>query len=53
MAFPAYIAYDEPYYKLHLGDFLDKPNAEKALQEVKRAGFPDAWIISAKVNGKQ
>jgi hypothetical protein len=45
----AYIAFAEPYYKLHLGNFANREQAEAGLQRVKRAGFADAWIVRSRV----
>ncbi len=45
----AYIAYAEPYYKLHLGDFTSREKAEQGLQKIKRAGYADAWIVRSKI----
>ncbi|MBN2036834.1 MAG: SPOR domain-containing protein [Chitinispirillaceae bacterium] len=39
------IVYHSPYYKLMVGDFSNRPDAEKALAQVKKLGYNDAWIV--------
>lgn len=42
--YPVNILYFAPYYKLMVGQFVSRTEAEKALFDVKGAGYPDAWI---------
>ena len=44
-----YIDYDKPYYKVYVGDYIKRKHAEKALNEIKQSGYPDAWIVKSKV----
>ncbi|MBD3421206.1 MAG: hypothetical protein GF398_13905 [Chitinivibrionales bacterium] len=44
-----YISYNAPYYKLFVGDFKHKANAQKELNALREEGYPDAWIVSTKV----
>lgn len=53
MRYPAYISYDEPYYRLHVGDFTTRKDAEAALSKIKKAGYQDAWIVGAKIFVRQ
>ena len=43
---PVFIVFIEPYYKLWVGDFNTKAQAEEILPEVKRNGYKDAWIVN-------
>jgi septal ring-binding cell division protein DamX len=45
-----YIDYIEPYYKVCVGDYIDRSEAEKALSTLKSKGYYDAWIIKSKVS---
>ena len=44
-----YIVYQEPYFKVRLGDFRTKLNALKYQQEIF-VDYPQAFIVSDKVN---
>ncbi len=44
-----YIIFDEPYYKVYVGDYKTRRDAESALNEIKQSGYPDAWIVKSKV----
>ena len=44
-----YVDYDKPYYKVYVGDYIKRKHAEKALNEIKQSGYPDAWIVKSKV----
>ena len=44
-----YLDYEAPYYKLRLGNFVDKEKADELKNSVKADGFPDAWVIQTKV----
>ena len=44
-----YIDYDKPYYKVYVGDYINRKDAEKALNIIKQSGYPDAWIVKSKV----
>lgn len=45
---PMSIAFEAPYYKLLAGDFLQRADAEAALQKVKKLGFQDAWVVTTR-----
>ncbi len=40
-----YVVYDAPYYKVRLGNFLERPAANQLLHRVVGLGFKDAWIV--------
>jgi septal ring-binding cell division protein DamX len=50
VAYPARIIHVPPYYKLYVGEFTTRADAEKALFEVKGAGYPGAWIVKDTLN---
>lgn len=45
----AYVTFSEPYYKLRVGDFRSRLDAEAFLQEVITT-FPNAYIVQDMVN---
>jgi len=46
---PAYITFNEPYYRVRVGDFRMRINAIRFLQRIKRQ-YPLAWEIQDEVN---
>jgi len=42
---PVYIRYMPPYYKMLVGDFVDRVEAREALYEIKGLGYEDAWVM--------
>lgn len=42
---PVYLDYEVPYYKLRVGSFADRDQAEDYLQQVRMAGYNDAWVV--------
>ncbi|MCD8529031.1 MAG: SPOR domain-containing protein [Chitinophagales bacterium] len=46
--FQGYVIYDQPYYKLRMGDFTTRLEARKYLDEIITA-FPTAFIVADKV----
>ncbi len=48
--FPTYIVFVEPYYKLHVGDFKSRADADAALERIKKAGYSEAWIVRSSVH---
>jgi hypothetical protein len=44
-----YIDFDKPYYKMYVGNYTSRKDAEKALSMIKESGYPDAWIVKSKV----
>lgn len=45
---PAYVTFNEPYYRVRVGDFRTRIDAIKFLQRIKRA-YPLAWEIQDEV----
>lgn len=45
LRYPVFVMFVDPYYKLLVGEFATRDQAERALFEVRGQGYPDAWII--------
>jgi cell division septation protein DedD len=45
---PVFMASEQSLYKLYVGDFKTKAEAEAALPGIKNQGYKDAWIVSTK-----
>ncbi|MCL5268313.1 MAG: SPOR domain-containing protein [Bacteroidetes bacterium] len=43
--FNVYIVYDSPYYKVRVGDFHARYEANRAVSYIAGHGFPDAWPV--------
>jgi hypothetical protein len=43
--YPVHIMHSPPYYKLLVGEFATRTEAERALYDVRGCGYPDAWIV--------
>ena len=43
-----YTDFETPLYKLRIGNFQNRKNAEKAVESISRLGAKDAWIIRTK-----
>lgn len=41
---PIYLDYEVPYYKLRVGDFVTRDEAENMLSEIKAIGYREAWV---------
>lgn len=41
----AYVSYDNPYYKVRVGDFTSRFEAEEFLATLEGRGFKSAWIV--------
>jgi hypothetical protein len=48
-----FLDYEVPYYKVRVGSFRQREEAEEYLQRVKAAGYPDAWIVIVNVGVKE
>jgi hypothetical protein len=44
-----YLEFDSPYYKVRLGDFHDREEAEEIREVVRSRGYPKAWIVKSKI----
>jgi len=43
-----YIDFETPLYKLRIGNYTVRKNAEKAIKTISRLGVKDSWIIRTK-----
>ncbi len=41
---PIFLDYEVPYYKLRVGEFATRDEAEDMLPEIKAIGYPNAWV---------
>lgn len=51
-AFPTdsvYVVYDPPVYKVRLGDFVSRLEANRRLAQVIQSRYPDAWVVADRV----
>ncbi len=44
-----YIEFYEPLYKVRIGDYPDREQAEQMRQHVSSRGFADAWIVETTI----
>ena len=44
-----YIIFEAPNYKLRVGDFLDRDDAELMRMKLVSSDFPSAWIVRTKI----
>jgi len=47
-----YIVFDAPVYKVRIGNFVSRNEAEKFQNDVKKKGYKSAWIVRSKVFGR-
>ena len=45
-----YINFETPLYKLRIGNYVNRKNAEDAIESISKLGAKDAWIIRTKKN---
>ena len=45
----AYVFFRQPYYKVHVGDFQDRDEANSFSKLIKRQ-YPDAWVVHDRIN---
>jgi len=48
-----HIVYEAPYYKVRVGDFLSRPEANETLNLLFQHGYKDSWIVPDKVKKRQ
>ena len=48
-----YIAYEVPNYKVRVGDFINRYEAEELQKEIIKLGYRSAWIIRTRVDVNQ
>jgi len=44
-----YVVYDAPYYKVRVGNFLDRPSANRMMEHLIGRGYSEAWIVPDRV----
>jgi hypothetical protein len=44
-----YIIFDSPYYKVRVGDFLSRPDANQLLKTLIDRGYTDSWIVADRI----
>jgi hypothetical protein len=47
-----YVEYDAPYYKVRVGDYKNRSDAEILKQKAINVGYSDAWIVQTEVNAQ-
>lgn len=47
-----YVEFDPPYYKVRLGDYRNRADAEILREKAKSLGYHDAWIVQTEVNAQ-
>lgn len=45
-----HLDYEVPYYKVRVGDFAHREEAEKYLPAAKEAGYGTAWVVKVTIN---
>ena len=50
---PVSLTYDQPYYKLRVGEFGTKSDADSYLLKAKTAGYANAWVLLATIGVKE
>tara|TARA_B100001758_G_scaffold156586_1_gene134880 strand:- start:50 stop:487 length:438 start_codon:yes stop_codon:yes gene_type:complete len=48
-----YTDFETPLYKLRIGNFQHRKNAEEAVESISRLGAKDAWIIRTKAKSRE
>lgn len=46
---PVFMTLEQPFYKLYVGDFSTRAEAESQLPEIKKKGYSDAWIVRTRI----
>ena len=41
---PVHLDYEVPYYKLRVGDFITRSEAEEMVSEIRAIGYRNAWV---------
>ncbi len=44
-----YVVYDAPVYKVRVGDYATRLDANRSLAAIIQKGYPDAWVITDKI----
>ena len=46
---PVYVEYEPPFYKVRVGDFLTRPEAESMATRARAEGYEGAWVVETLV----
>lgn len=44
-----YVVYDPPVYKVRVGDYVERLEANQRLSKLINQGYPDAWVVADRV----
>ena len=44
-----FLDFEQPYYKIRVGNFTDKQKADELRVVARSVGYPEAWVIQTKV----
>lgn len=47
-----YVEYDAPYYKVRVGNYKNRADAEILREKARNMGYPDAWIVQTEVTAQ-
>ncbi len=50
---PVYVDYQVPNFKVRVGDFANRDNAESYAQRAKAAGYTSAWVVMVNIQVKE
>jgi hypothetical protein len=50
---PVYLDYEVPYFKVRVGSFATREEAEDYQQRARTAGYPEAWVVIVNVGVKR
>ena len=50
---PVYLDYEVPYYKVRVGSFRSRDDAEEYQQRARTAGYDNAWVVLVNIDIKQ
>ncbi|MDZ7714832.1 MAG: SPOR domain-containing protein [Balneolaceae bacterium] len=45
----SYVFFNQPFYKVHIGDFQDQEKALK-LSDILKRKYPEAWVVHDRIN---
>jgi hypothetical protein len=49
MAFPVYVDFIPPFYKVRVGDFPTRVGLQPLVDRLRGMGFPDAWTVRSPI----
>lgn len=50
---PVNVEYEVPNFKVRVGDFVNREDAEKYAQQAKAAGYTSAWVVMVNIDVKE